>query len=401
MRKVDELFAGKKIMILGLGREGLSTYHFVRKYLPKEPLTLSDRKSIEELGEDFLNVSRNDKNITFLSGDKYLANLKDYRLVIKTPGVPSKLTEIKEAKKAGVNFTSQTQIFLENFRDKVIGITGTKGKSTTASLIHHILKKTGVKAELMGNIGKPVLDYFEEGENIDYFVFEMSSHQLSDVNISPHIAVFLNIFPEHLDYYEDFLDYFKSKLKIIKFQTEKDYFVFNEDINIIRDIVLKSKAQKYGFTANPKRSFTTLLHSSVVNKTIDAEAVLEGMKVKYSEKGLLKHTYDMKDLKLRGKHNLLNSMVAIIVSEICGCNYSVIKKCLGTFTAVEGRIETVGIIKGVEYVNDTLATIPEATIAAIDSFPKEKKITLILGGFDRGLDFDILGEDICKRKNID
>ena len=393
---MESKFTGKNVAVLGLGMEGKDVVNYLAKLGAK--VTILDRKEKKDLNLTGIDTSE----LKFVCGSDYLVKgLSMFDIIVRSPGVYRYIPEIVEAERQGSKITSDIKLFFENCPAKIIGVTGTKGKGTTSTLVYEILKDSGYNVYLAGNIGKPCLELLPKLSEKSWVVMELSSFQLIDLTISPHIAVFLNIFPEHLDYYEDFLDYFKSKLKIIKFQTEKDYFVFNEDINIIRDIVLKSKAQKYGFTANPKRSFTTLLHSSVVNKTIDAEAVLEGMKVKYSEKGLLKHTYDMKDLKLRGKHNLLNSMVAIIVSEICGCNYSVIKKCLGTFTAVEGRIETVGIIKGVEYVNDTLATIPEATIAAIDSFPKEKKITLILGGFDRGLDFDILGEDICKRKNID
>lgn len=358
--EIIKTFKGKKIAILGLGIEGLSTYRFIRKYLPKLHLTLADRKSVKDLGMDFIKISKSDKNAAFVSRENYLSNLEKFDLIIKTPGIPNKLKEIQVAKGKNVEFTSQTAILLKFFSNKIIGVTGTKGKSTTASLIYHILKNCGKKVELLGNIGIPVLDYFDKGNNVDYFVFEMSSHQLSDVTESPHVAIFLNIFPEHLDYYEDFEDYLSAKAKIAKFQKTSDILVYNGRFSEIKKIAEASKSRGLDF--------------SNIN--------LSGLKT-----------------NLRGVHNIENIKAAYLIAREVGIKDGQILQAIGSFLPLEGRLEFVGRINGVDFINDTLATIPQAAIEAVKGFPN-KQITLILGGFDRGLNFDILGEFLSSQKNV-
>lgn len=360
MNPVKNLLEGKKIMILGLGREGLSTYRFIRKYLPEIPLKLSDNKDMQSLKHEFSEILHNDNNTTFISGEDYLSDLASYNLIIKTPGIPNKLKEIKKAKQVGVKFTSQSQIFLENFRDKVIGITGTKGKSTTASLIYHILKESGKKVELLGNIGKPVLDYFDAAHSVDHIVFEMSSHQLSDIKISPHIALFLNIFPEHLDYYEDFGDYFNAKANIAKYQNSTDMFVYNSDFDMLNKLASISPARHLALNS------------------VQLPAL---------------------NIGLVGAHNLLNVKAAYLAATNCGLDDRQIYSAVKSFTPLEGRLEKVGSVNGTDFVNDTLATIPEATIAALESF-SGRKTTLILGGFDRGVEFDALGKAISQKDTV-
>lgn len=358
--KVFNLFSKKKIMILGLGREGLSTYRFIRKYLPSVKLVLSDKKRVNELDSVFLDIKSSDNNVSFVDGDTYLSNLQRFDLIIKTPGIPSKLREIKIAKGVGVKFLTQTEIFLMFFKDKTIGITGTKGKGTTASLISHILKENGYKVELLGNIGKPVLDYFDKAGSIDYFVIEMSSHQLSDIDQSPHVAIFLNIFPEHLDYYENFDDYFNAKVNITKFQDKTDRFFYNSDFEKIKKLSQKTKATTIDFTKIDVQNIKT---------------------------------------NLKGDHNLLNIKAAICVTLDLGIKETDIISAVKSFKPLEGRLETVATVNDVDYVNDTLSTIPQAAMAAIESFEK-KELTLILGGFDRGVDFNSLGAFISKKNNI-
>jgi len=338
------LFSTKKILILGMGREGKSTLKYLNKFNPKLDISTADQKD----------------------GPDYLDNLKDFDLIIKSPGIPWKLEKIQEAKKAGINFTSQTQIFLELFRDQTVGVTGTKGKSTTSSLIYQILKTAGKKVELVGNIGKPVLDYLVDQGDETIFVYEMSSHQLSDISISPHIAVLLNIYPEHLDYYISVDEYLKAKANIAKFQNESDLFVYND-----------------GF-----KEFVDLANSTnAIKKPFSSQVTPESMRIKLSTNSLL------------GSHNQSNMVAAIIVARSFGIDDLSIKRGLESFKPLEDRLEIVGKVDGVEFVNDGLATVPQATIAAIKSF-KNAKLTLILGGFDRGIDFAVLGEELSKSKNV-
>lgn len=313
--------AGKKVLILGFAREGKSTLNVFGKYLPGQRIDIADR-----------NLSKD-----------YLINLNNYDVVFKSPGIPNKLPEIKLAKKKGVKFTSQTKIFLEIYRDQIIGVTGTKGKSTTASLICHVLKTAGKDVELVGNIGKPVFDYLDDVSKDKIFVAEFSSHQLSDVDHSPHIAVLLNIFPEHLDYYEDFDDYKNAKENIFKLQKSGDIYFSPEKIDGVKLPEIKTN--------------------------------------------------------LVGKHNTYNIKASYLVSKVLGISDEDFNKVVATFTPLEDRLEKIGIIDGVEFVLDGLATIPEASFAAIDSF-SDRNLTLILGGFDRGIDFSDFTKKLNEKRNI-
>jgi len=263
-------------------------------------------------------------------------------------------------------------------------VTGTKGKSTTTSLIYHILKTAKIPSVLLGNIGKPPLDYLEEDNEKTFFVFEMSSHQLTDIEKSPDIAVFLNVFPEHLDYYLNYEEYIKAKGNITRFQESSDILIYNADFPEIAEIANQSKARKYKFSAQTKPE--------------DGCFVADG-KIVFVDKKIEKFRLDVNRIPLLGKHNLYNVMAAIIASKVAGVDFDSINRAVRNFRPLEGRLETVGIYKTVLFVNDTLATIPEATIAAVDAFG-DKKLTLILGGFDRKISFDNLGKDLAKRKNV-
>lgn len=366
-----------KVLILGFGREGVSTYKFLKKRFPRKELSVSDLKPPKEWDNNTKNIVKKDDRLKIFSGKKHLDILGDYDLVIKTPGIPNKLPKIKSAIKKGVVFTSQTEIFLEVVKGKVIGVTGTKGKSTTATLINHILQESGKKSILLGNIGLPCLDYVDQDSMDMHFVFEMSCHQLSTLKTSPHIAVFLNIFEEHLDYYEDFEDYFSAKANITLYQTNSDYFIFNRDFKMLCDLSNKTSAKKIEFDSNGGGKYI-----------FDGSIYRKGRKFLSKDK-----------IPLAGVHNQNNIMAAIITTELLGCMATDIKKSLKSFKPLNGRLEVVGKKGGVVFIDDTLSTIPEACLAAIDSFP-DKNITLILGGYDRGVPLNRFASELTKKINL-
>lgn len=351
MNKVLEEFEDKKTLILGFAREGQSTLLFLRKYFPRKTFFIADQNEYEV----------NDKFTKTNFGEKYLANLSDFDVVIKSPGIPNKLSEIVIAKKHDVEFTSQTKIFFELCQGTIVGVTGTKGKSTTTALIHHILQSNKHDSILLGNIGKPCLDYLDQDFGRDkIFCFELSSHQLSDLDISPHIAVLLNIFPEHLDYYIDFQDYINAKLNITKYQNSDDYLIVNDDVPEFDNIQSLTKAKCITFsskTAKEYRSSTNLV----------------------------------------GEHNLLNIAASVEVAKLFGISDQDIAKSLKSFEPLETRLESIGEFKNITFVEDALATIPEATIAAINSFSGQIG-SLILGGSDRGQDFSKLARKIISER---
>ncbi len=308
----------KKIAVLGFAREGRDTLRFLKKHFPKKKIGVFDQKQ----------------------GKDYLRKLNDYDVIIKSPGIPYKILP----KKLLANITTQTEIFFDNCPGRIVGITGTKGKSTTASMIHRVLKKGGVKAYLVGNIGKPVLSLLEKAEPNSVFVYELSSHQLYRMKKSPHIAVFLNIYPEHLDYYHSFEEYVAAKANITLYQKKSDYLIYNSQDARVRKIARQSKAQK---------------------------------------------------IPIRGKYYKLNVAAARKVGEIFKIPAGKIKKALEDFEFLPHRLEPVGEFRGIKFYNDSLSTIPETAIEALD-YLGENVETLILGGFDRGLSFDGLAKKLIK-----
>lgn len=377
MEKILSELERGNILILGFAREGVSTYNFLRKFFPAKKITIADKKGLHNLEGEIESRLRADKNLSFKKGSDYLADLGKYDIVIKSPGVPSDLPEIKKAEKEGVRFTSQTKIFFEVCEDKIVGVTGTKGKSTTSTLIYYILKESGIDCELIGNIGKPPLDYLAERGK--YFVFELSSHQLATLEKSPFIAVFLNIFIEHLDYYKNFDHYLAAKENITKFQSNEDVFIYNTDIPEASDIARRTKAQKLEFSMSSTKANCFLEEGFIV------------LREKENKEKVIK----VGDVPLLGNHNLYNVMAAVLASYTTGATVEDIRRAIKTFRPLPDRLEVVGVFKNITFVNDALATIPEATIAALKAF-NGKVGTLICGGFDRGQKFETLAEVITE-----
>lgn len=304
-----------KILILGFAREGQSTYQFLHDRFPRLQIDTADQKD----NPDYLKV------------------LQNYKIVIKTPGISPHKPEIIAAKKAGVIFTSHMQIFLEASSSiNTIGVTGTKGKSTTVSLIYEVLKANNLPVVLVGNIGQPALDYLPEITSDTWIVMELSSYQLMDLSVSPHIAVLQNIYPDHLDYHLDFEEYKSAKLNITKFQ--------NQDDCLITQLDIPTNARKILFSLKD---------------------------------------YDQNiKTKLIGDHNKLNIIPGLIISKLLKLPKNSTYKAIADFKPLDTRLELVATKNGIRFYADTLATIPEATIAAIEVLHSEVE-TLICGGHER------------------
>ena len=354
----------KKTIILGLAREGESTFFFLRKKFPKKKIGLADQKDFSQLPKKIQAILKKDKNLDLHLGKNYLQDLKKYEVIIKSPGIPQK--EISSFLTKNQIITSQTDIFLERHREKTIGITGTKGKSTTAKLIYHISRKANQKVKLIGNIGNPALDFFES--KADYFVYELSSHQLSDLKISPHIAIFLNIFREHLDYYKNFQEYFSAKKNIARWQKAEDLFVVNIDIPLLKDFSSNVKSKIVPISLKSQRKGVCFKNGVFF---FNSQKVIP-----------------LKEIPVGLRPYLYNIMAAIAVAKILKITNDKIKQGLQTFVPLKHRLEFVGEFKKIKFYNDSLATIPEATILALEALKKVD--TLILGGYDRGQDFEIL-----------
>jgi len=350
---------GARILILGFGKEGRDNFLFFRKIFPKKVLGIGDRQEISNFKFQISNLLRKDKYVKLHLGKDYLKAIKNYDIVVKSPGIPIHLPEIEKAYKEG-KITSQTQIFFENCPGKIIGVTGTKGKSTTTALIYRVLKTGGFKVHLVGNIGNPVLNFLLSATKKDIYVYELSSHQLYNLKKSPQIAVFLNLFPEHLDYYQNFNEYLRAKQNITRYQKKEDYFIFNP------------KNEKVKATAKITKAKKIPIKTEIVKKFVKS-----------------------KDIPLIGNFYFLNIAAAIEIGKLFKIQKEKIKKAIKDFKPLKHRLELVGTFKGITFYNDSLSTIPETTILALDSLG-DKVQTIFLGGSDRGLDFKNLAKRILK-----
>lgn len=346
---------GKKIIILGFGREGKSTYKLIRKYLKEQTIYIADQKE----KTDFL---ENDKNAIYIGGKNYLENLEEYDLIIKTPGIS--FVGIDTSKYI-YKIKSQLELLLEFFNVFTIGVTGTKGKSTTSSLIYTILKEQNIKTMLLGNIGTPAFDYIDKIDEETVLVLEMSSHQLEYMNLCPNIAILLNIYPEHLDHYASFEEYAQAKCNIFKNQKGADYFIYNLDNEILQKLVNSPKAKAYG-----------------VSLKENGDICIKNNYVYFKEKPI----YNIKSpRKLLGEYNLNNIMFALGVSQILKLDLDKTIKSIQNFEPLHHRLEFVGKYNDISYYDNSIGTIPMATMEAVKVLKNVD--TLIIGGMDRGLDY--------------
>jgi UDP-N-acetylmuramoylalanine--D-glutamate ligase len=357
---------GKSVVLLGFGREGQASYTLLRRIFPGMKLAIADANP--GVCENPLVAS--DPLVDFITGPGYLQKLGGFDCIIRSPGIPVwNITPAIPHEK----LTSQTDLFLQAFAPQVIGVTGTKGKSTTASLIHHILREAGHDTVLVGNIGNPAFHVAERILPGTRIVFELSSHQLEYLHRSPHISILLNLFQEHLDAYSSYEAYQLAKMNIARFQQADDIFIANADDPLV--------AGHAGRMALPGKLFPF----SVVSEPRPGALIREG-EVIISDG--VKDTVVWKvhqDRFLRGEHNLKNILAAAGACFLAGVSPEDIADGIATFKGLEHRLEYVGESGGIHFYNDSIATIPEACIEAIRAVPGVD--TLIAGGFDRGIDY--------------
>lgn len=367
---IKSILEGKKIMILGFGREGQSTYQTLRAWFPDAPLAIADRDDGILLRHPELS---DDNNLAFQSGESYIRACDKYDLVIKSPGIPY---DLLDGKCDPDKVSSQTDLFLRAYGNRVIGVTGTKGKSTVVTLVHHILKQAGRKVILAGNIGVPPLDFANQIDADTEVVFEMSSHQLEHISIAPQTAVLLNVFPEHLDHYKDFTAYKMAKFNISRLQPDGGILVYHHDDPIVAELVAALSEEK------------KVLAYSLLSQ-IGMSAFMESDDIVCLDPSGDRHVFPFDAaVDMPGKHNILNMMAAILVCLNKGLDDTDILDGLKTYKRLAHRLEFAGKFIGIEFYDDSIATIPEATIKALETLRKVD--LLILGGYDRELDYTAL-----------
>ncbi len=382
LKKQLQLFSDKKIAILGLGVEGLSSARFLAKH--RAHLVIFDQKSESEIDPVIINEVK-DLKIACILGKQAFKQLQKekFDLVIRSPGINKNEVFLLDAAKSGAIITSQTQLFFDLCKSPIIGVTGTKGKGTTATLIYEMLKKDGKDAYLGGNIGLPPLEFLEKLSDDSIVVLELSSFQLHDLHTSPHIAVMLMVVPEHLDYHDNAEDYLDAKRNLLRFQKSTDFAVLNRDYIATNESDIYTDGKVYFVSRERKVNEGCYVYNN-------AFWVRQHGK---EEKIIL-----TKDILLPGKHNWENVCAAIMAAILAGVKEESIVSVLKTFKGLEHRLEFVREVNGVRYFDDSFSTTPETAIAAIEAFAEPE--ILILGGSSKNSDFTQLGNTISEAQNI-
>lgn len=372
---------GKKIAVLGLGISNIPAII----YLNRLGAIIYAHDKIEKLEEKHESIRKLD-NIRFYLGDENLNDLNKVDYILRSPGIKPFLPEIEDAVKKGVKLTSEIELLVEYAPCKIIGITGSAGKTTTTTLITDILKDAGYNVWTGGNIGTPLFTKLDEIKKEDIIVLELSSFQLMTMKKSPNISVITNIYEDHLDYHRDFEEYVTAKTNIFTHQKEGDICILNNDSEFTKDF------EKIILDNNLKNE---VIYFSE-NKLEKNGTYIKDKNIYYNEEGKITHIIDTSKLKLKGNKNYLNVCTAICAVKPF-VKISDIINSLEKFNGVEHRIEYVVTQNGVEYYNDSISTTPGKAMAALTAF--DKKVILIAGGYDKNLDYSSIGPYIinaCK-----
>lgn len=378
------IFKNKTILILGLGRypqgSGVSAVRYLNAKGAK--LIVSDMKTKAQLADQLASLKKL-KNIRYILGTHEGIKLHEIDLIVKNPGVRADHALILQAMAMKIPIHSDITLFMESVENPIIAITGTRGKSTTTTLIHQLIQKKYKGAQIGGNIKISPLSYISKLKNDQPVVLELSSWQLNSlptIKRAPLIAVVTNIMVDHLNMYPSFNDYLADKKLIFKYQTVNDLLVLNKDNKFTKSMAKVAEAQICWFSLKP-------LAAKECGAFLAKNGDLFFTDGKKKEKII-----NRREVKLLGEHNLSNILAAIIVAKACGIKNPQIKSAIKQFKGIDSRLEMIKEIKGVKFYNDTTATTPDATIAAIRSFSKAP--ILIVGGTDKELEFDELAKVI-------
>ncbi|MBA4375307.1 MAG: UDP-N-acetylmuramoyl-L-alanine--D-glutamate ligase [Anaerolinea sp.] len=372
---------GKRILIIGAARQGQALARFLSQQSAK--VILNDKRSKEQLKGEMSGLPKID--IDWVLGEHPLSLLDRVELVCVSGGIPLNLPIILEAQKRKIRISNDSQIFMESVKAPVIAITGSAGKTTTTTLVGRMATEAAVSPQKVwvgGNIGVPLVEYLDEIHPIDIVILELSSFQLEQMTVSPHIAVILNITPNHLDRHGTMQAYTAAKSRILQFQNSEDIAVLNREDSgswELRNLV-KGKLVTFGMQQPPMGETGVFLNNGFIT--------LQSNNENYP---IMQHN----TIQLRGEHNLLNLLAACATAYAAEFPFEAMVKGIDGFTGVEHRLEFVRTWNGVIWINDSIATAPERTMAALRSFTEP--LVLLLGGRDKNLPWDELAEQIHTR----
>lgn len=364
----------RRVVLLGFGVEGQATYQYLRSRFPNKTIGIADRRPLAdlEIAPKALSGLKDDGNISVHCGENYLGALKDYEVIVKTPGIAKTNDSLRAAAERGALLTSQMEIFFEVFdRRRIIGVTGTKGKSTTTALTYKLAREAGLDMVLGGNIGEPPLLHVDQATEKTVFVLELSSYQLEPMRCSPHVAVLLNIVPEHLDYHASFVEYASAKQNITSFQDESDFLVYNSDYGLPSEIASRTHARGVPFS---------------VKRSLDFGCYLEGGRVIFADGRTQREILKTADIPLIGAFNVQNVCAAVTAGIMAGASSETMADSVRTFKPLSHRLEFIGEYRGIRFYNDSISTVPESALSALEALGTDVQ-TLILGGHERHLDY--------------
>lgn len=376
LTELNEFLKKSKVAIIGLGVSNVPLLDYMHNL--KANVTVFDDRQIEKIPKEILDRVT-EYSFEFSYGENSLNKLNGFDIIFRSPSCMPTKKELKAEEARGAIITTEIEMFIKVFPGKVIGITGSDGKTTTTTLIYEILKNNGYNCYLGGNIGIPLFTKLNEMKPDDIAVLELSSFQLMGMEISPDIAVITNITPNHLNIHSSYEEYIESKKNIFKYQDENGIVVLNYDNDITRDCKNEAEGK-------------VILYSSQTK--LEDGIILDNNIIKLCQDKLRRHILNTDELILRGRHMHENACAAIAATASL-VEPDKAAKVIKAFKGVEHRLEFVRELNGVKWYNDSIGSSPTRTIAGLNSF--NEKITLIAGGYDKNLDYTPLAKPILEK----
>lgn len=361
-------FSNKKILVVGFGKSGFSTARCLTGRGAE--VTIGDIKPESELDKEILREVRN-SGIKLEVGEHRTETFLDSDMIIVSPGVPLDIKPLVAAREAGVPIAGELEIASRLLKTPILAVTGTNGKTTTVTLIEKMIKRSGRSLFAGGNLGTPLMDYVHSGENAEYVLVEVSSFQLDTAErFRPLVSLILNITPDHLDRYENYEAYIRSKYSITKNQGEGQYTVINDDDPLLHDF-------------KPESGVSVLRYG--IEKTGGRNAYIKGHHLAAALPGKAEQAFDINGFLLPGIHNLGNLMGAVLVALCAGIETNFIQEVILDFKGLPHRVEYIGNIAGIDFYDDSKATNVDAAVKSLEVF--DRPVIIIAGGIHKGGDY--------------
>ncbi len=376
LEEFNQYIKFRKVAIIGLGVSNLPLLDYMHE--KKARVTVFDERNIEAIPKHIMDKITT-YNFTFHLGKNCLENLNGFDIIFRSPTCLPTRPELQQEEIRGAIVTTEIEMLMKMCPCKMIGVTGSDGKTTTTSLIYSILQKANYHAFLGGNIGTPLFTKLPEMTPESIVVLELSSFQLMGMEISPNIAVITNVTPNHLNIHKDYEEYIEAKKNIFKYQNEDGILILNYDNEITKTCANEANGKVIFFSRNQK---------------LDNGMIVDGRVIKECEDKIRKHIFNGEDAILRGNHNLENIATAICATKSLVSIEDAIL-AIKEFKPVEHRIELVREIEHVKWYNDSASSSPTRTLSGLNAFDEE--ILLIAGGYDKNLDYEPLAEPIVEK----